>query len=252
MITTLEPIADIPQYLFGTGSYRVVTDQIAAAATLSGNNIRLWIALFALFLAAIYLSWVNHWSAHGISHIKLFRFLGPHRGNYDAKLELVTPSFINYLRTGSTIGFMTFLICAITSLGYFGSGELLTEWQTYLALMACVVAIYLYQTVVVRVIGVVINSKQFAQTIIYIKAISLNIFTLAITPAVLCYTLSRAVMQDIMFYLVLTLVIASLITLIYESFLLFLEKKVSLLHTILYLCAVEIFPVTLIWGIFCR
>lgn len=58
--------------------------------------------------------------------------------------------------------------------------------------------------------------------------------------------------NSIRFYLALSMVGIFTITYLIRSFLLFTSKKISILIWILYLCAVEIFPATLVWSFFTR
>ncbi len=253
MTTTLEPIANIPQYIFGEGSYQSTQESLLSCGASRYNNLEgFWFAAAALAVALIYLAWINHWSVQGKNHLKLFRFLGTHRGDYNSKLELFSPSFITYLRTGSLVGVLVFLVGLLSSIYSLGVVLPLDSWQLMGGVVGGVVALYLYQLLAIRAIGHVVQGVQFAQALLYIKAISLNIFAMVITPTILCWTISRSSLQEIVLYIVLIQIGTVLILFLYESFLLFIEKKVSLLHTILYLCAVEIFPITLVWGFFCR
>ncbi len=58
--------------------------------------------------------------------------------------------------------------------------------------------------------------------------------------------------DSLRFYLALFMVIIFSLTYLIRSFLLFQSKKISILLWFLYLCAVEIFPITLVWSIFTR
>ncbi len=58
--------------------------------------------------------------------------------------------------------------------------------------------------------------------------------------------------DSIRFFIALIMVTIFTITYLIRSFLLFHSKKISILLWILYLCAVEIFPATLVWSIFTR
>lgn len=58
--------------------------------------------------------------------------------------------------------------------------------------------------------------------------------------------------DSIRFYVALIMVVIFTIIYLIRSFLLFHSKKISILLWILYLCAVEIFPASLVWSIFTR
>ncbi|MFI3333086.1 MAG: DUF4271 domain-containing protein [Rikenellaceae bacterium] len=248
-------IDNIPQYIFGQHSFLSHQSQVVTSTPQDSFG-RLLAALLALTLAVIYLAWVNHWSAHGGgNHYKIFRFLGYHRGNYNSKLELITPSFKTYIRTGNGLFVVTIWLLSLSMIEYFGGGNSITissRWSLYIGAIIAIVVTYFFQMIIIVAIGWVMRSKSFATTMLYVKGILFNIAAITITPTALCFNLSRNTMQDIMLYIIAAQIAAAIIILLYESFFLFLEKKVSVLHTILYLCAVEVFPMTLVWGVLYR
>ncbi len=239
-----EHIADIPAYIFGAGSSLCPP---LAGVTITSGATPIWIMALSLITAAIYLAWLNYWSGQSGNHIALYKYLGFHRGEYTSKIESLTPSFTSYIISGAGVATLTVWIALIT---------LLSEWTTNLqlcaALLVGIIAITLYQWIVIKLIGAVADAKALSKIVLSIKGICYSITAMWVTPTILCCLLTSGEQKQVFIYIVAAELFAILAIFLYETFLLFLSKKVSLLHTILYLCAVEIFPVTLIWGFFCR
>lgn len=107
--------------------------------------------------------------------------------------------------------------------------------------------VYLYGILLLRAVGGVTLTSGFTTQLIRIKRGYAALGTIILAPVILLFALSP-LGSDTLWAGVLTA--GWLITfLLYlrETFALFISKKVSILHWILYLCAVEIFPVTLLW-----
>ncbi len=244
MSSELQHITDIPAYIFGEGSS--LCSQCAVAA----QNVPtpLWFLGFAALLCVVYLVWVNHWILRGGEHSFLFLFLGRHHGDYDEKFEDHDPAFATYIHSGALLGFLTIWIMLLV----YTSLYLQPSYLLMATLMAGIFLVYIFQIIAIKAIGIISGYPEFMQMAETIKAIFFSILALIATPTVLCYALTRGEVQNIFAYIIAIQVVVLLGGFLYETFLLFLTKKVSVLHTILYLCAVEIFPVTLIWGFFGR
>ena len=66
-------------------------------------------------------------------------------------------------------------------------------------------------------------------------------------PLILLFLLTSPDTGHILSFGILILGGALLLLYLKESLMLFLSKKISILHWFLYLCAVEIFPVSFVW-----
>lgn len=242
-----EHIADIPSYIFGPYSTLVATPS-PQEALVAGQGLALWFVAALLVTAISYLLWLSYWGARSSNHKLLFRFLGSHRGGYGVKLEMLGPSFRGYTNYGSTISFLSIWVALIV---YFDVYSILFYKLAAVVLIG-VIAIYLYQFLLVKLLGIVVNCRDFTKAILNLRGVLYTIVAIVTTPMVLCYALTDNNQQEVFKYILIFQVISVLLLFIYESFLLFMAKKVSVLHTILYLCTVEIFPITLIWGFFNR
>ena len=249
MMTMLH-IADIPAHIFGRSSLRVVDSPSPRAVV--AEPMSLWYMVAIMTIAALYLAWLNHWSAKSRNHKLSFKFLGKQRGGYAAKSEHIHPSYRGYARMAAMIGYAViwlFLIRCVTmhEVDIVQRGANLT-----LLLGVAVPIIYIFQLSLVWAIGVLTHSRDFCKEVTRLKSVMFTIFTIVATPLLLCFVTGGELWFVPLCYVVGFVLVAIIALYIYESFLLFLSKKVSTLHTFLYLCTVEIFPITLIWGFFNR
>ncbi len=250
-------ITDIPSHIFGTSSHLMqgaTAHGVAQGVLGAPSGDSLWYVVATLVVAALYLEWVNQWSIKGANHVRSFRFLGSHRGGYSAKSEVMTPSYSEYSRIASLVGYLVvwlFLLRIIEFSG-FDVSHLITSHYSPLWLVVLVPAIFLYQALVVWLITLTTRDFELKSQIMRLKSVIFTIFVIVTSPALLCFMAGGNLWQTPLLYVVVAVTIAVLLLYIYEYFLLFLSKKVSILHTILYLCTVEIFPISLIWGYFNR
>ncbi len=253
MKDSLTHIADIPAHIFGSES---TLAQSAPEALLHPEavllpedhpTIGLWFMISVVALGALYMLWLNYWSSRSDNHRALFRFLGFHRGDLADKCSEFGRSFSLYLWSGAGLG-LTSIWMAITVICGFSTGD----YRRSVLTAASLLAVYLYQIIVILTMRLLLSNSSFTKLLLHLKGISFSITALVLIPTILCYSLSQGVVQSVFSYIVIIQFIMAMLLFLFETFILFLSKKVSLLHTILYLCAVEIFPVTLIWGFFCR
>ncbi|MFR9534350.1 MAG: DUF4271 domain-containing protein [Rikenellaceae bacterium] len=250
MASDLQHIADIPAYIFGPSSKlaegigEAVTPLSAAETAQAG----VWFILAILALIAHYLMWLNHWSSKGRNHSRLFKLLFYYREDLPTKLTELSPSFKNYTSSGTVISFSVFWLAIATYFSLFAQLELIIAAM----LLSAIFLTYGYQVMLVRLIGKIINDRGFAKPMLQIKGITYTVVGITILPTILCYTLTQGRAHEVFTYIVGAQLLAIALLYISKTFLFFISKKFSLLHTILYLCAVEIFPISLFWALFNR
>ncbi len=242
----LQNIQDIPAHIFGSGS--MLCDGAAAGDALMLQGVSFWFVVVVFVVLLCYLLWLNHWSARGVNHHMLLSLFTYFRHDYVAKLQEVSPSFERYITTGSFVGFVAFWLA---SLSYFGLSISQRAWLS-LALLVGVISIFFFQIVVLYLGGRLINNRGFAKVLLQCKKINYATAGIVILPTILCYSLTNGKEHEVFMYLVVLQLVVVTSIYVYKTFVLFLCEKVSVLHTILYLCGVEIFPITLVWGIFCK
>ncbi|MFI3324086.1 MAG: DUF4271 domain-containing protein [Rikenellaceae bacterium] len=240
-------IPDIPAYIFGEQS-RIALHEAPAAVVEQLEGSPLWFNVTIFALLALYILWLNYWSMRSDNHRSIFKFLGYHRGDVEAKLQYITPSMKGYLNSTILLGVVAQTIAAVSLL----ESEQLSNHYFCLFTLALSASVLAYQMLIINIIGHIAGESKMAAMLLYVKRICYAILTIVVTPIILCYAISSSASQLPLMYLTILGVSIVALILIYETFLLFIRKKVSVLHTILYLCTVEIFPFTLIWGFFYR
>lgn len=107
--------------------------------------------------------------------------------------------------------------------------------------------IYLYGILLLRAVGGVTLTSGFTTQLIRIKRGYAALGAIILAPVILLFALSPLGSDTIWAGLLTAGWLITFLLYLRETFALFISKKVSILHWILYLCAVEIFPVTLLW-----
>ena len=161
-------------------------------------------------------------------------------------------------RLCNRLAYHSIILCAITcGLALTRLAEIpypsalsIQEWMLPLTVLipaAIILLMIAMQAGILSAIGRITYSDRFADSIIETKRMHLTTAGLLITPCVLLITGIHPIWDFVMLHITVGITILLTISFLFRSFLLFVRQKVSLLIWILYLCAVEIFPVALIW-----
>lgn len=110
----------------------------------------------------------------------------------------------------------------------------------------------LFQYGVIRAVGQLTLSQDVAEGLIHLKTLVYTAFATFCTPFVFLFVLTPAGSGSLWIVLIAVVGALLLALLLRESLMLFLSKKISILHWFLYLCTVEIFPLSLLWLIATR
>lgn len=111
---------------------------------------------------------------------------------------------------------------------------------------------YLYGILLLRIVGGVTLTGPFVTQLIRIKRGYAALGAVSLAPVVLLFALSPQGSDAVWISLLSAGLFITFLLYLRETFALFISKKVSILHWILYLCAVEIFPVSLLWQLVVR
>lgn len=107
--------------------------------------------------------------------------------------------------------------------------------------------VYLYGILLLRAVGGVTLTSGFTTQLIRIKRGYAALGAIILAPVILLFALSPLGSDTIWAGLLTAGWLITFLLYLRETFALFISKKVSILLWFLYLCAVEIFPVTLLW-----
>lgn len=112
-----------------------------------------------------------------------------------------------------------------------------------------VLLVRLLGTGVVLICGGVTMNGEAARRLLLLRRLVWAVATVAATPALLVAAAGSGTAQYVMFWLVAGLFVVAACLTAYKTYVLFMEQSAPTLLWILYLCVVEIFPVSLVIAI---
>ncbi len=127
--------------------------------------------------------------------------------------------------------------------------EATSEWMPVVAaLVAGVVAVCVvqFEKWVLKAAGRLTFTDGFIDSLLAIKRTYLSALTLLVAPFIFMYTGVNPARDEIFMYVIIAELIAATAMYTIHTLHLFIKQKVSLLVWFLYLCTVEIFPVSLV------
>lgn len=161
--------------------------------------------------------------------------------------------YSRFLHIATTIGMLFMGIAAVKC------GDMLIPGQSMnaiphgavllLSLLATLawMGVAVYQTAVVRLAGAITLTQPFISQLVLLKRTYFSLSVIVTSPALLLFALCPRGTGGVWFCVVAIELIAVAALYLRETLNLFLSKKVSILHWILYLCTVEVFPISLLW-----
>ena len=118
--------------------------------------------------------------------------------------------------------------------------------------IAVFLAIIVFQYVEMLLVGVVTRSLPEVFALVRLRLTYFVFFTVVSSPILLVSQMGDGQANEL--WQGLGLIVSALVLMLYlrESLLFFISKKISILHWFLYLCTVEILPLTLLWQLVVR
>lgn len=244
-----------PEAVFGTESVPARVERLHAMqeVTLTGNPV---FQGFVLLLAVTYAT-------------LLYRNLGDIRllltrvSRERATGERLTEDpggsgFPRFLNIATTIGMLFMGVMAVKygdSLMPGRLNELLSHGAvlalSLLATLACA-GVVLFQLAAVRLAGAVTLSQPFISQVVLLKRTYFTLAVIITSPVLLLFALCPRGTGSVWFFIIVIQLAVTAILYLREVLNLFISKKISILHWILYLCIVEVFPVSLLWLLVAR
>ena len=120
-----------------------------------------------------------------------------------------------------------------------------------LAVLACM-AIFTFQTLLLKSIGSLLVAEGFITRLRFLRRTYFALAVIVTAPALLLFALCPRNTGDVWFLIITIELAVTVVLYLRESLHLFISKKISILNWILYLCTVEIFPVSLVWLLLAR
>ena len=106
--------------------------------------------------------------------------------------------------------------------------------------------ILLYRYLVTGIVGAVTRNQAFFKSYRFMSHLSGSVSFLILTPFFLLFALGDGNSTTFFIYLTITIVAALYLLYLGKSYRFFIERNISILQWILYLCTVEWFPVSLL------
>lgn len=166
--------------------------------------------------------------------------------------------FMRFLNTASAIGMLFLGVLAVKYgdalmppmlLDMLPHGAVLA--LSLLATAACL-GVILYQRAAMRLAGAVTLAQPFTAQLQLLRRTYFALAVVVISPALLLFALCPRGTGEVWFLLIVIELAVTVILYLREALSLFLSKKISILHWFLYLCAVEVFPISFLWLIAVR
>ena len=156
------------------------------------------------------------------------------------------------------LGILTLSLCALRGTIMFAEGALTglrfstTMWVIVLTSLAAIVSMLIYQYGAIYLSATVCERSDVGKALIGLKSLYLAVGFVTTIPFGILFLLCQSAPSVVAIVGAGLCGFVALIIFVKETFLFFVGQKISILHWILYLCALEIFPITLILSPFLR
>ena len=127
-----------------------------------------------------------------------------------------------------------------------GVGPNLSAWTVGGLTIAGVIATLLGEGILVYFTGLLSGHRDACNNIWNIKLLHFSLIVVVISPLLILALLTEGWVASVALYASAAICSLSIILFIKETFLLFRSQRFSIFHWILYLCALEIFPLSLL------
>lgn len=121
-----------------------------------------------------------------------------------------------------------------------------------LAVIGAFVLLVIFQYIILMAVGFVTKSIMEVGNLMRIRLVYFVLTSVMVSPILLISQMGNSHAYEVWQNVGFVAAVVALGLFFRESIKLFISKKVSILHWILYLCAVEIMPITLLWQVVVR
>lgn len=243
-----------PAEMFGDESQLVtVASSEADSVTLLGDTLFQCLAVVALLLVIFFIS--RHRRRIGVMFGRMFKGRLPEDFSTGRRDEMITRSF---LQSSTIIGVLLIVLLAVKYVPMWMPASWMpasARWHSLAAMgyvLAGFIAVATFEQSLLFIIGKVTQSDNVVGAIRYLKRALFALASIAMSPLFLMGILSSEGVTD-MWNLVLIAGCSIFVFLfLKETLVFFIDKKIPIFLWILYLCAVEAFPLSLIWALAVR
>ncbi len=250
ILPVVDTLTVSPEQMFGPASYIPavggVGDAVACAESLLADNLIFKIAVllcFAGYCVTLYMYRQQTPALLSVFRSKLYvdNLLGERNYTFDT-----------FLNAAVGLGILALSLSGIRVADILGGArmaDVLSEWAV--TLLAPVVwlllgVIFAYQLVVLNASGAITYSQKFVSDLRYLRKVNFSVASVLLTPLFLMYAMSGQTGFSALSVIILVVILGVGVFHLERTYLLFVDEKISKLYWFLYLCTVEIFPVTLL------
>ena len=122
----------------------------------------------------------------------------------------------------------------------------LSVWGIGCATFVAITIVILIERTMLYILGVASEQSKFCNTIWHLKLLNFSTTIVLIAPMLISALLTEGLTSRIALYASFAICSISIVLFIKETFSLFHSQRFSIFHWILYLCALEIFPLSLL------
>jgi hypothetical protein len=122
----------------------------------------------------------------------------------------------------------------------------MSVWAFGALSFVAIFATILFERGMLHLVGIISEHEQACINMWHIKLLHFSVAILVVTPFAILALLTDGVLAVIAFYISVAVSSVSLVLFVKDSFLFFNTQRFSIFHWILYLCALEIFPLSLL------
>ena len=122
----------------------------------------------------------------------------------------------------------------------------LSPWAGFGVTFGALLLLIVGEVGIIYGVGLFVGKSSLWQELLQVKLLHFSATATLITPFIMLAMLTQGVMALVALGVVIVLCLISLIIFVKETFSLFISHKFSILHWILYLCALELFPLSLL------
>lgn len=249
-VAPADTLAVTAERMFGAASYMPAPRLEAALPDLAGHFLtdglifKLAVLLcFAGYCITLYLYRQQAYTLLGVFRSKLY---------VDNLLDERNYTFDNFLNSVVSLGVLTLSLSVVKAADMLAGADMaatLPGWAVFaLAPVVWVLLglIFLFQTVVLKTAGALTFSQRFVSRLRYLRKLVFSVSAVLLVPLLLMFSMAKE--GGALTISVIAVAGAAVVALFFlaRSYMLFVDEKISKLYWFLYLCAVEIFPVTLL------
>jgi len=235
-----------PEELFGKASRLVAQlpygglEGIASLGTLYQVAVAV-VALLFIFIVVRYFDLFTHLIISSISKVNSRSDIHIYAAEVN-NIEIITS-----IAGISLISLLIMRLSVMTELSHMLSPlHFLSAWQLGGVSFAAIATVVVAEYLLLLLVGIVSENREMCKGIWHIKLLHFTTTIIILSPLLILALLTEGLSAEIALWSSVAVCSISLILFIKESFMLFRTQRFSIFHWILYLCALEIFPLSLL------